>query len=187
MDHATLIFFGQLAAWAILGVICAFIAKNRGRSPLGWFFIGLVGGCIGLILVLVLPDLKKEAETKNREKRLRNKLQEELMQERMKNQAFRGHATNRLDAHDEHLGVDTRAAAGSVLPPPLVPEELDEGVPKSGWHIALPGQDSEGPFTLAEMKHRLQSGALSNKTLVWHESLEDWCVVSASPLHIFLA
>ncbi|PCJ54758.1 MAG: hypothetical protein COA70_03435 [Planctomycetota bacterium] len=176
----------QLGVLVLLGAICAAIAKNRGRNALGWFVIGMIGGCIGLILVLVLPDLKKEGEGKDREKRLQAKLREELAQERMKNQAFRGHATHRLDAHDEQLGVDTRTSAGGTLPPPPVPEELEEGIPSVGWHIVLPGLESEGPLSLIEMKSRLQKDEVSDKTLVWHESLEDWVQVAASPLHVFL-
>jgi len=177
----------QLGFMVLIGAICTAIASNRGRSPVGWFFIGLVGGCIGLILVLVLPDLKKEAETKKREKRLRGKLQEELTQERMKNQAFRGHASNRLDAHDGHLGVDTRTAAGGTLPPPPVPDELEEGIPTAGWHIVLPGLEAEGPFSLDEMRDRFATEEVSEKTLVWHESLDDWVSAASSPLHIFLS
>lgn len=186
MDDVTVLLI-QLGAMVLIGAICAAIASNRGRSPLGWFFIGVVGGCIGLILVLVLPDLKKEEETKKREKRLRGKLQEELTQERMKNQAFRGHATNRLDAHDEHSGLDTRTAAGGVLPPPPIPEELEEGIPTAGWHIVLPGMESEGPLDLNEIRDRLMNEEVSEKTLVWHESLDDWVPAASSPLHIYLS
>jgi len=185
MDEGTALLL-QLGLLALLGAICAAIAKNRGRNPLGWFFIGMIGGCIGLILVLVLPDLKKEEEGKDREKRLRTKLREELAQERMKNQAFRGHTTNRLDAHDEHLNLDTRTSAGGTLPPPPIPEELEEGIPSAGWHLVMPAMESEGPLSLSEMKARLQKEEVSEKTLVWHESLEDWVQVAASPLHIFL-
>lgn len=177
----------QLGIMALMGAICAAIANNRGRSPVGWFCIGIIAPCLGLILALVLPDLKKENETKRRDKRTRGKLQEELAQERLKNQAFRGHASNRLDAHDDHLGVDTRTTAGGTLPPPPVPEELAGGIPSVGWHIVLPGMESEGPFSLAEMRERLTANQVTDKTLVWHESLEDWMPAAASPLHIFLS
>lgn len=178
----------QLIAWVVMGFICAAIAKNRGRNPLGWFFIGIVGGCIGLILVLVLPDLNQEQESMQREKRRRRRLEEELAQERMKNQAFRGHATNRLDAHDQQLGVDTRSSAASTLPPPPVPPSLDEGVPAQGWYIALPGgSESDGPYSLEQMKQRIGAGEIAEKTLVWHESLDDWVPLGTSPLHPYLA
>ena len=186
MDDGLVILI-QLGAWLAMGIICSAIARNRGRSALGWFFIGIIGGCLGLIMVLVLPDLKKEEEAKERERRRRRRLEEELTQERMKNQAFRGHASNRLDVHDEALGVDTRSAAGSVLPPPPVPQELEDGVPGEGWFLVTPGKDTEGPFDLEEMKRRIHSGQLADKTLVWHESLGDWTRVSASPLHRFLS
>lgn len=186
MDDSALL-LGQLAVMALMGAICAAIANGRGRNPLGWFFIGVVAPCLGLILVLVLADLKKESEIKMREKRSRSKIQEELTQERMKNQAFRGHASNRLDAHDEHLGVDTRTTAGGTLPPPPVPQELAGGIPSVGWYIVFPGMESEGPFSLPEMRERLTANQVTEKTLVWHESLEDWMPAAASPLHIFLS
>ena len=47
----------QLGALLAMGIICSAIANNRGRNALGWFFIGIIGGCLGLIMVLVLPDL----------------------------------------------------------------------------------------------------------------------------------
>ena len=47
---------------AVFGGIVAAIAHSRGRSPIGRFFIGFFAGCIGLILVLVLPDLNLEEE-----------------------------------------------------------------------------------------------------------------------------
>jgi len=177
----------QLIAWLIMGVICSVIARNRGRNPLGWFFIGLVGGCIGLILVLVLPDLNKEQEILDKERRRRRRVEEELAQERMKNQAFRGHASNRLDAHDDALGVDTRTAAASMLPPPSVPEAQEDGVPSEGWYLATPGSEAEGPLSLADVRERIRGDQVAGKTLVWHETLEDWTKVESSPLHIFLS
>ena len=49
----------EFSAAAVFGAIVAVIAHSRGRSALGWFFIGLFTSCIGLILVLVLPYVKR--------------------------------------------------------------------------------------------------------------------------------
>lgn len=46
---------------ALFGGICAFYAKQRGRDPLNWFFIGIFLGVIGLILLFILP-VKKAPE-----------------------------------------------------------------------------------------------------------------------------
>lgn len=50
-----------IGLWITMAVICAIIASSRGRSPVGWFFIGFLLSFFGIILVAVLPS-KKPAE-----------------------------------------------------------------------------------------------------------------------------
>lgn len=93
----------------IFGIICALIANSKGRNPIGWFFIGFFLGIIGLIIALVASNLEdvrqKEVEMQNEQRRLR----EQLRQERIKNDQFRKHAQQRLDSHDDVLGIETRS------------------------------------------------------------------------------
>jgi hypothetical protein len=44
----------------------------------------------------------------------------------------------------------------------------------ASWYIARPGGQPDGPFTLAELKDRLDSGALSRDSLVWEHRLASW-------------
>ena len=44
----------QLVVWVICGGICSAIASSKGRTPVGWFFGGLLG-IIGIIIIAVLP------------------------------------------------------------------------------------------------------------------------------------
>lgn len=178
MEESVVIILIQLILWIVFGVACAAVANARGRNPLGWFFIGLIGGCFALAVLFVIPDIKKETAERERERQRRRRLEEELMQERSKNQAFRGHATDRLDRHDEVLGVETRTAAPGLRAPPPPPKAMDEGIPAQGWYRVNARQESEGPFTLAQMREALQGGAILRETLVWHESMSDW-----KPLH----
>ena len=97
--------------WIILlifGIVCALIANSKGRSAIAWFFIGFFFGLIGLIVLLVVGNLKdarqKEMEMENEQRRLR----EQLRQERIKNDQFRKHTQVRLDTHDDALGLETR-------------------------------------------------------------------------------
>ena len=97
--------------WIILlifGIICAAIANSKGRSVVAWFFIGFFFGIFGLIILLVVGNLKdarqKEMEMQTEQRRLR----EQLRQERIKNDQFRKHAQVRLDTHDNALGMKTR-------------------------------------------------------------------------------
>ena len=50
-----LLFFGFFAV--LLGILCAAIAEKKGRSGIGWFFLGALFPVIGLIAVLIVgPD-----------------------------------------------------------------------------------------------------------------------------------
>lgn len=46
--------FFTLIIWAICGSICAHFAKKQGRSPRKWFFLGMLLGLLGLLLLFVL-------------------------------------------------------------------------------------------------------------------------------------
>jgi len=50
-----------LLLWVILAAVVAVAASSRGRSGFGWFLIScILSPLIGLILVLVLPNLRHE-------------------------------------------------------------------------------------------------------------------------------
>ncbi|MFH0882576.1 MAG: zinc ribbon domain-containing protein [bacterium] len=46
--------------WLLFGIVSAVAASSKGRSGCGWFILGVLLGPFGLILVLVLPNLKKQ-------------------------------------------------------------------------------------------------------------------------------
>jgi hypothetical protein len=49
-----------LAIWFAVAIVTAIAAGARGRSPIGWFFIGLLCSFMGLITVLVMRPLRNE-------------------------------------------------------------------------------------------------------------------------------
>jgi hypothetical protein len=49
-----------LIIWIMCGVISAVVAVQKGRSGLGWFFLGVLFGPLGFILSLVMPALETE-------------------------------------------------------------------------------------------------------------------------------
>jgi len=101
----------QLVFMLIFGVVAAAIASSKGRSAFGWFFGGFFLGLIGVIIVACLANLKEKQRREEAIDRENRRLREQLMQEQIKNEAFRRHAAARLDNHDVQLGVDTRSAA----------------------------------------------------------------------------
>lgn len=153
---------------AIFGIISAVVANNRGRSAAGWFFIGLALDCIGLVLVLALPDLKKQEEKERRQRLENRRLREQLAKERQVSDSRNTNVERRLGAHDEALGLDT--SNPPELPHAAPPAQLSEG---TQWFYAR-DNERQGPVTTETIRHLLQGGAIDGDTLIWSEGMKDW-------------
>jgi hypothetical protein len=161
------------------GTVCACIAGAKGRSVIAWFFIGFLAPLIGLIIILVVSNLKEEQRYREHAAAERRRLHEQLRQERMKNETFRQHSVQRLDAHDKALGLDTRAATAlgggagddaAALPAGAPPRA---GRARTTWYYEHGGK-SRGPVPTARVVELLRSGTLSPEALVWSEGDADW-------------
>ena len=107
----------QLIVMSVFGAIAAAIANSKGRSAVGWFFGGFFLSWIGVVIVAVLPNLTEQRRKEQATERENRRLREQLVQEQMKTEAFRQHASARLDAHDNHMGIDTRGASAALSGP----------------------------------------------------------------------
>ncbi len=192
--------------WLVLlicGVLAAVIASSKGRNPVGWFFGGFFLHIIGIVIVAVLPDLKAQRAEREYLERENRRLRERIRQEQVKNEAFRRHATKRLDVHDGHLRIDTRqvspplpALEESVLALPAHDQAMEpattyaSGLQGDGeveplvvpararelgrdWHYEASG-GSIGPISEVDLVGKFRSGELNGSTLVWTSELEDW-------------
>ena len=55
--------FFSIVLWLILGTICSRVARHRGRNPTLWFFLGVVLGVIGLLILYIMPSKKAAVAT----------------------------------------------------------------------------------------------------------------------------
>lgn len=160
----------------VWGGACAAIASNRGRNVLGWFCIGFVTTCIGLVLVLVLPDLKVQEAERRRQEQENRRLREALAKERQVADQRHGHIERRLSVHDQAIGVDTSS------PPALADAAAAPALPaRAGgarWYYAR-GKERMGPVSEETVRHLLQAGAIRGDTLVWREGMADWSKAAA--------
>ncbi len=175
----------QLFIMAIFGLICASIANTRGRSPVGWFFIGFFFNCLPLIILFVIPDLKAEAAKEERRGRQLSRLQERQTRDRASVDRKLHAQSRRISAHDQALGVDTieaESADPAAGKPPTrrlaadVPVELE-------WYYAVDDEAEEevGPVPYAAMLEAFQIGLLNGNSVVWHEKMDDWTAISKVP------
>ena len=183
----------KLIVMAVFGTVCALIAHSRGRTPVGWFFVGLIAPCLGLILVLVLPDLKVEAERHSRLEQQNRRLRERISKDRQVADRRHLEAARRLTVHDRALGVDTgdsiaAGASNPALAPPPAPEREPEssanwtraGWTEASWHY-LAGSDDRGPVGFQDLRRLWREGDIGAATLVWTSGLEDWKALADVP------
>lgn len=116
----------RLVILAIFGIICAVIASYKGRSVVAWFFIGFLIGVFGLIVLLVISNLKTAKAKEEHVEMEQRRLREQLRQERLKTEQFRKFTQVRLDTHDRELDIDTRHI-GPLLQQANVQPVLDKG------------------------------------------------------------
>jgi hypothetical protein len=185
----------QLVCYFVFGCICAticgIVAHHKGRNVLGWAALGMLG-LLPLILVCVLPNVKEQAEREAYVAEENRRLREQLRQERIKSESFRQHASARLDAHDQQLGLDTRGSgpalgagirpAGQLAggrddgtyglaPPGGSPQAATQDVPR--WYYGLRGQ-TVGPVKGSEIVALIRQFVITRETLLWSEDLVEW-------------
>jgi hypothetical protein len=174
---------GNLAFGVLFGVLCALIAHSRGRSPFGWFFIGLFLTCIGLILVLVLPDLAEEQGKQHRLEIENRRLRELVRKDRQVADSRHAEITRRLETHDRALGLDT------VVRAPLLDGAHAElpgiGVPPNAlasldWYYVRDGE-AKGPVRFEELRRLGREGIVHERSLIWHDGLADWLPLADIP------
>lgn len=158
----------NVIACCVFGGVCATIASGRGRSVGGWFCIGFFLQCFGIILLLVLPDLNEQEQRHRRHSLETRRLREQLAKERQVADQRHQQVEQRLGAHDQALGIDTRQApalANAAAPPAL---------PGGGTWFYARGTDRLGPVSAETIVHLLQAGAIHERTLLWREGMADW-------------
>lgn len=171
-----------LIVMGVCGLIAAAIASSKGRNVVGWFFGGFFLGLIGIVIVAVISNKKAEEEQRLHTAREQRRLREQLRQERIKTEAFRRSAAARLDAHDQHLGLDTRAA--QALPLGQQPAaQLTAGTAPAGqtlWYFEVNGE-TQGPVNEQQIRGLLRTGRITASTLLWNEALIEWTPLSQVP------
>ncbi len=207
-EQLMLILVVLFLAFGVWGIIAAAIAQHKGRSVIGWFFGGVFLQLIGVVIVAVMPNLREDQTHRQWMENENRRLRERLRQEQVKSEAFRTHATARLDVHDGRLGVDTRDANPALPEPgperlslPEAPRILtvsrDTGKVGSNastlagaapaaqpaarkWHYEMDGRVL-GPVPERAIILKIQDGELNESTLVWTEGQDDWEKVENIP------
>ncbi len=142
MDYRAIVL---LLFWTTIGCITAYIAKQRNRNPIAWFFIGVFFSLFGLLLLLVLP-------TKSPQK---------LEGENVK-------------VPDVKAALNDAAALSddSMYSQPAVQRVSRD--PTLDWYYIDKKSKIAGPCKLAELRKQLIQGKFDQTTYIWCEEYLDW-------------
>ena len=183
----------QLLIAVVFGVICAAIASSRGRSGIAWFFIGFFAGCIGLIIVLCLPNLKEEQAKHMQLQRENRRLRERQRKDRQTADQRQTQTEQRLGLHDQALDLDTsrqvedRASRGHLehtgkpSPPPMNsprskrPPKLKN--PEKVWFYEDQNGLEQGTVSQGRLKLLLKNNKITLTTQVWRDPWSQWRVL----------
>lgn len=164
----------QFLVGLVFAAMCAMIAHSRGRSAVGWFFLGCFFNCFALIILLVVDDLKVRDEKDKTLRRENRRLREQLKKDRAVADARHGATEHRLAAHDRALGVDTAspALAASSAPAPKALPAAD--LVETQWYYLDGDRARQGPLDFPDLKRLWRESTVGARTLLWTRSFADW-------------
>jgi hypothetical protein len=171
----------------VFGIVTALIASAKGRNVPGWFFGGFFIDIIAIIIVACLSNLKEEKSRWQSNEMQQRRIREQLRRERLKNEALRQYSMQRLDAHDQILGVDTRS--GMALPGGD-PFYAGRALP-AGTTVSLPGADPaqsiNDPATpISRLQAALETGPAQpldpNDPATWQQAAQPPVAVGLPPM-----
>ena len=167
--------FAQLMGAAVMGGITAGVAVHKGRSAVGWFFIGFLTGGIGLVVCLCMSNQKEQNEVLGHMEKETSKLREQLKYERLRNESFQHHVRTRIDAHDDALGVNTRAIGpGRPQAKPILPSTSLGANPVN--RAALPS-----PSSFETSEWFVKFGSRSSQSLPFEKLKKFWEIGNLTP------
>ena len=190
----------QLIVLVVCGAIAAAIASSKGRSGVGWFFCGFFFGLIGIIIIACLSNLNEDRNRRNYVDWQQRRVQEQIYQEQVKNQAFQQYTTGRLDQHDQHLGLNTRPANQNLTyggggNPNFLPNqgqavagEYQQQVPLQAqpqtqpqgttWHVIDSNNQQLGPLSAQQVLSLINEQRLTRSSLAFSQQRNTWCPIS---------
>jgi hypothetical protein len=180
----------QLTIMTVMGIICAVVAPTRGRSSVGWFFIGFFFSCLGLIVLLVIPDLKKLEAEKNRMLAENRRLREQVKLNREVADRRHEAVSSRLKAHDRALGVDTGQTAEAQLTaeatpeaapaPPVAEGRSDSAYAAKQWYF-VDEAGTQGPVAFKVLRSVWKSGEFPAHYYVRSADMTEWSTIEKMP------
>jgi hypothetical protein len=168
-----------LIIYLVFGGICAALADSKGRSAVGWFFIGVFFSCFALIILLVLPNLKEQKAKEERLEEENRRIREQVRQEQLRLENFRQQTNTRLERHDQVLQINTNPNVQSPIglsnapgSPPALPNSSQDDQRPIWFYVK--GSNRCGPVSASAVRALLAGGEVNAESLFWRSGMPEW-------------
>lgn len=168
-----------LIIYLVFGGICAALADSKGRSAVGWFFIGVFFSCFALIILLVLPNLKEQKAKEDRLEEENRRIREQVRQEQLRLESFRQQTNTRLERHDQVLQINTNPNMQSPIglgnvagSPPALPNGSQDDQRPIWFYVK--GSNRCGPLSIGAVRALLAGGEVNAESLFWRTGMPEW-------------
>ena len=142
------------ASWFLMGGICAYQAKQRGRNPLAWFAIGLLFGILGLILLFLLKPLNAAY---------------------LKRPMIIISKTGSPFSFKKAAEPANQSVTGEIPFLPVIAPELQHLTKEHKmWYYLDEENKRFGPMSFHALHGAWQEGAVTRTTYVWNEDFDGW-------------
>lgn len=145
--------YSMLAIWVIIGIICSFVAKSKGKNQYLWFAIGVLFSVLGLLILLLLPKKEKEKVA----------TPSPAVAKSMNSEAA-------LPADDEENFMEPT--------PPVKRIKQDTALQ---WHYIYESDtivEVRGPFNIDDLRKEFVNLKLPISTYIWCDEFADWTPLS---------
>lgn len=145
----------MLAIWVIVGLICSFVAKSKGRNQYLWFTVGVLFSVLGLLVLFLLPSLKKEKEPKTTPAGIKSMNSEAALP----------------SEEEENFQPQSE---------PVMRIKPDSSL--EWWYIYVSEEEKviekRGPMKVEDLRKEFVYKKLSISTYIWCDELADWTPLS---------
>lgn len=142
--------------WLVMGLVCARVARSRGRSIGVWFVLGVLFSFIALLALWILPSKVNTGDQSLSTQKPSDAPQVSTV-------AITAPGNSTLSIQDTPSTKSTSNASSTY------------------WHYINSKKETLGPLSFSSLQEKWHAGEISISTYVWNESMESWKKIEDMP------
>ncbi len=140
-----------------MGLVCARVARSRGRSIGVWFVLGVLFSFIALLALWILPSKAKTGD-----------------------QSLSTHKPSDTP-HAAAVAITASGNSDTLSIRNVSSTKSSSNASSTYWHYINSKKETLGPLSFSSLQEKWHAGEISIATYVWNESMESWKKIEDLP------